>query len=304
MMLDPSMIEPANVEWGFINALIGGGISLIGGLFGKKKDKPQVTTTSHEVDLGRLTREAIAAGYNPRTILNAGGLSAYTTTTGTATGGPGSGGTSAIGHIANAAGAAFNIFREDAASKAVMSSSFPSAPSQPMSRAMGWSSLPGGSAAARTSVPTIRASGMMSRLTSSQALGGNDVVKPELGGQVKPTYEAPTITNPNAIGGGLVDPSLVDAEMVETRKGDSWMNWPYYARVHFADAWYNATGETNRQMGQRMTREMAGNRSMAEGIVGLVVKYGLPALGFGKPYKKEADAVVDPFGGPNSVRSW
>lgn len=299
------MIDVQAVDYGFINALVSGGISLVSGLFGRKKDKPQVTTTSHEVDLGRLVSESIANGFNPRSILNAGGLSAYTKTTSTGTGGPGSGGTSAIGHIANAAGTAFNVFREDAAAKQAALSVFPDAPTNSMSSALGWSRAP---AMGRTvsSVPSIKQGG--GTLSASKGLvmtGGNSVVKPEAGGQVKPTYEAPTITNPYQVGGGLVDPGFVDAEMYETRNGDSILNYPYMLRVKLNDEAYNFTGLTNKQRADQWKRDPYGLQGLAKTVTGVVVKYGLPALGLSNANsKKEADAIVDPFGGPNSVRNW
>jgi len=87
-----------------LNALVTGGLSLVSGLFGRSKAKKQAkaveeqnrkieaaadlamatplirdTTTSQSLDLKGLTEMALANGYNPMSIINAGGLSAFTT---------------------------------------------------------------------------------------------------------------------------------------------------------------------------------------------------------------------------------
>lgn len=56
---------------------IGG--TLLGGLFGKKKDKPQVTKT--EVDYQKMVDTASAAGFNPLTAIRNGGSAGFATTT-------------------------------------------------------------------------------------------------------------------------------------------------------------------------------------------------------------------------------
>ena len=59
-----------------IPALIGAGASLLGSLFGKKK---QTTTTS--VNYGDMVASATAAGFNPLTAIRNGGSAGFTTTT-------------------------------------------------------------------------------------------------------------------------------------------------------------------------------------------------------------------------------
>lgn len=79
--------------------------ALIGGIFGRSKAKkqaaaaeeaariaeeqskvPMVTEQEHTVDLAGMNAAAIAAGYNPMTLLMAGGLSGFTTSKSTTTG--------------------------------------------------------------------------------------------------------------------------------------------------------------------------------------------------------------------------
>ncbi|MEM5245114.1 hypothetical protein VTU32_12355 [Thermoanaerobacter sp. CM-CNRG TB177] len=132
----------------FLGALIGGAVSLVGGLMGrsdaKKRDAaaakaakvPVISNTSHEVDLKALNAAAIAAGYNPMTILNAGGLSAFTKTRTETTGQNAMAAVPtapSVGSVvAGAASSAFNIWRDDrqaaAQTAALSASSFPPAP--------------------------------------------------------------------------------------------------------------------------------------------------------------------------------
>lgn len=59
-----------------IGELITGGLSLIGSLFGKKKQ-----TTTSTVDYGRMVKDATAAGFNPLTAIRNGGSAGFTQTT-------------------------------------------------------------------------------------------------------------------------------------------------------------------------------------------------------------------------------
>ncbi|QIG67465.1 hypothetical protein EVB40_007 [Rhizobium phage RHph_TM3_3_14A] len=126
----------------FLGALIGGAVSLVGGLMGrsdaKKRDAaaakaakvPVISNTSHELDLKAMNAAAIAAGYNPMTILNAGGLSAFTKTRTETTGQNAMAAVPtapSVGSVvAGAASSAFNIWRDDrqaAAQTAALSAS-------------------------------------------------------------------------------------------------------------------------------------------------------------------------------------
>lgn len=93
-----ALMAGASMQYGFLGALIGGAISLVGGLSARSKAKkdaarieeaskiPMVTDTEHAIDLDAMNASAIKAGYNPMTLLMAGGLSAFTKTTNTTTG--------------------------------------------------------------------------------------------------------------------------------------------------------------------------------------------------------------------------
>lgn len=61
-----------------LGALIGAGTSLLGGLFGSKKQK---TTTESVVDYEAMVRRATKAGFNPLTALRNGGSAGFSSTT-------------------------------------------------------------------------------------------------------------------------------------------------------------------------------------------------------------------------------
>lgn len=85
-----------------LGELISGGLSLIGGLFGKKKEKPQKTEMS--VDYVKMAKEAQRAGFNPLTALRNGGSAGFTSST---TSHPGlSSNWDAVGQIGGALGSA------------------------------------------------------------------------------------------------------------------------------------------------------------------------------------------------------
>lgn len=81
-------------------ALIGGATTLLGGLFGKKKQKTETT-----IDYVKMAREAQKAGFNPLTALRNGGSAGFTSTVHH----PGlSGVADAVGQIGGALGAALD----------------------------------------------------------------------------------------------------------------------------------------------------------------------------------------------------
>lgn len=95
--------EHGSVHYSFIGALIGAGASLLGGLFGKKKQEPQVSTTESVVDYEKMVANAEAAGFNPLTALRNGGSAGFsktTTTTPVLSSGP-TVGQSVVGALAN-----------------------------------------------------------------------------------------------------------------------------------------------------------------------------------------------------------
>lgn len=250
MEVTPELLEavrnPPSIA--FLGALIGGAVSLVGGLAGrsdaKKRDKAAAeaakvpVVTSHTVDLPGLVRSAEEAGFNPQTILNAGGLSAFTTTSTTGQNAMAAVPTApSFGSVlAGAAGTAFNIYREDMDRKTAALSSFPPAPKLGMAEALGWTAGGGkalGGGARFGAVPT------MARNGGRAAMAG----MPTDGRAIRPSVETPTMTNPNVF--YSVDPTQPDAEMMETRKGDSEVNsFLSWARVEEADFLYNLTGTT------------------------------------------------------------
>lgn len=92
-------------------SLITGGVSLISGLFGRKK-KQETTTSTSTTDLVGLRDEAVRAGYNPLTALRAGVAGGFVTTTtkGPAQGGGGGGGSAIADGIGQIAGSLFGSF--------------------------------------------------------------------------------------------------------------------------------------------------------------------------------------------------
>lgn len=258
----------------FLGALIGGGLSLIGGLFGrkdaKKKDRkakkdadiankkaeeenkkaeeraekasktPVITKTASKVDLKGLVQAAQDAGFNPVTYLNSGALSAYTSTTSKTTG-SNAGALTNVGYIpptfatasapsvgsviAGALGTGFNIAREDGLFQAKAAvNSFPSAPKP------GW-------AQAMPEMFTTAAKAFVTKGTMSQKM-------PTDGSAIRPSVETPTMTNPHT--SAYVDPTVSDAEMMETRYGDSEILAMYGAVTRgYADLVYNVTGSTS-----------------------------------------------------------
>lgn len=242
----------------FLGALIGGAISLIGGAAARKDAKkrdaaaaeaakvPVVTdstaTTSHEVDLPGLISAAEASGFNPMTILNAGGLSAFTTSTAkTHSETTGQNAMAAVptapsmGTVfANAASTGFNIYREDAAAKTAANnaalSQYPAAP--PMSAAQALGLTPAGG---RTSISGSQAAFSVGPSLSQRAGSGAPMM---------PEIEAPKTTNPHKRFD--IDPTIPGAEAYEQRYGDSELaNTMAWGMTGFDDLWYNVTGKTS-----------------------------------------------------------
>lgn len=229
------------------NALIGGGISLLGGLFGrsdaKKRDaaaleasKVPVVTTGN---LKEMVAAAEAAGFNPQTVLNAGGLSAFNTVTGqnAMAGVPTAPSMGSV--FANAAGNAFNIWREDRANAL---SSFPPAPTR------------GGIASV---IGATRRSGLAPALTSNNSApiqlagtvgGGIGAAATSSRSKTEMPYNPldyvdPPVTNPEPLGRKSPmgfdrhDPSVPDFGAREERDGE-WgslvdLPWHFWNRERF-----------------------------------------------------------------------
>ncbi|QIG67237.1 hypothetical protein EVB36_007 [Rhizobium phage RHph_TM36] len=208
----------------FLGALIGGAVSLVGGLMGrsdaKKRDAaaakaakvPVISNTSHELDLKAMNAAAIAAGYNPMTILNAGGLSAFTKTRTETTGQNAMAAVPtapSVGSVvAGAASSAFNIWRDDrqaaAQTAALSASSFPPAP-RPGNSLM---AVLTGTAAGGASGGGGLQIAAVPRLTQKAGAGM----------PVTPSVEQPTLTNPHP--NAAIDRDTRDASAYEERYGD------------------------------------------------------------------------------------
>lgn len=267
--------------------------ALIGGIFARKDAKkaaklaaeaakvPQVTTSEHKVDLLAMNAAAIEAGYNPQTLLNAGGLSAFTKTTQTTTGHNAMAAAQAAGAVPSMgsvfAGALGSTLDDLTASTfkamAPMSTSyFPPAPSQGMAKAMGWTDVISGTAGGGKS------GGGGARVLATSALSKN------AGAPVTPTIETPTVTNPHNRYG--VDPTIRDADAFSARYGEpgEWASAPW---IVYNDTMYNLTGTTNAernsnpnavgdQMGKNLVTDFKNLGSNP--IVAKIITQGLPSV--------------------------
>lgn len=271
-------------ECNFLNALIGGAVSLAGGLFGrsdaKKKDRiaaanhlaaveeakraalvPVVTTTRAGVNLKRLVSDAMGAGFNPMSILNAGGLGSYaygkTSTTGQNAGLPAQIMANAptptapsVGSvIAGAASNAYNIYREDAAAKTAALASYPAAP-QPNT---GWAQVLGmGASQSGLSVPVLSA--------GVPTLGKAGV----LAGSMPSHFEADTAKVSNPHGTALIDDGYANADSFADRYGDI-AEEIFGARNAVVDTLANLYGKTQAERNaERATQQkLMGTQGMA-----------------------------------------
>lgn len=260
----------------FLGALLGAGASLVGGLFArsdaKKRDKAAAeaakvpVVTSHKVDLPGLVSSAEAAGFNPLTILNAGGLSAFTTTTTTGQNAMAAVPTApSFGSVlSGAVGKGIDIYREDAqraADRQVAAlSSFPAAPRLDMASI--FARTAGGGKAGGGGVQF----GAVPSLTS----GAND------GRPLSFTYEQSSVTNPHT--SAYVDPTLADAETSETRYGDSeLLSMATGAYTLYSDLVYNLTGSTNAGRNAVYSNAWEAVRSTAARVVAPLSNMGAEA---------------------------
>ena len=221
-------------------AWIGPAITAVGGvissLFGGKKK------TENRVNYQQMVADAEAAGFNPLTVLRNGGSAGYMQTAHPAlSSGEMIGG--ALGSIGNFL-ADFDPYADDKRElesrlaeatinnlNAQTASFFPPAPGKP-----GSFNVPQSSAGQIERRP----SGSAGQLSASA------------GAPQTPTIEVPTVTNPNPISTGrYVDPDQPDAEMYETRYGDSeFWNFIDGTTIRFKDWKYNKFREYDRLIRQ------------------------------------------------------
>lgn len=217
-----------------LGSLIGAAGSVLGGLLGgeeKTKGRNKTWTNSatrSKVHLRQLVSDAEKAGFNPLTILRAGGLSAYTDTFSKSFSRSKTKGSSSssspmgagIAAAANTLGGAIENMSSPAAGAA-----------------QAWNAPPASLPAAQAEYDMVKRAlrdvppgtlGTQPRLPASStweaktpALSG--AVTDGSGGQpMQPTFEAPTVTNPFHPSLGVwVDPAAPDAEAFSTRYGDS-----------------------------------------------------------------------------------
>ena len=209
-----------------LGSLLGGVGSILGGLLGgsesssgkKKSVTRSRSTTKHTVRLGQLVKQAERAGFNPLTVLNAGGLAAFTKThtvglsktkekfSGTSqSSSPGAavaGALNAVGGMMQPEG---NALSENAAG----------AWQAPTGQPAGADELALVNAQLSSAEPILRPPVSSTFKAQPQLGGGSD------GTPMQPTFEAPTVTNPFPKDSGIkVDPTVPDAEMWQTRYGE------------------------------------------------------------------------------------
>lgn len=217
-----------------LGSLIGAAGSVLGGLLGgeeKTKGKNKTWTSSatrSKVHLKQLVSEAEKAGFNPLTILRAGGLSAYTDTfsksfSKSKTKGSSSSSTplgAGIAAAANTLGGAIENMSSPAAGAAqawnAPPASLPAAQAEYNMVKRALSDVQPGTLGTQPRLPASSTWEAKTPALSGAATDGS-------GGQsMQPTFEAPTITNPWPRGWGVqVNPGGVDAEAFETHFGDN-----------------------------------------------------------------------------------
>lgn len=276
--------------------------SLLSGIFGRKDAKraarlaeeaakvPLVST--NVANLAEMNKQAIANGYNPMTILNAGGLSAFSTTTTTghnamaaaqARGAVPSFGsvlTGAIGKTIDSITG--SLFKSALPASAGMGASyFPPAPSADfgMAGALGWNT--------GSTVSAQRGGAIASPAFKSSRLATN------AGAPMLPAFDRPQTVNPWVQYG--VDPSTGGAEPFAQRYGESELV-ETIAGVYagWDDIWYNVTGMTSQErykaMGQPVAK-VANNAfdSVKAGVLARnpkkdVLSFGKAAFEFFEPW--------------------
>lgn len=271
-----------------LGALIGAAGSLLGGLLGgetKQKGRSRTrsttastSTTKNKVHLQQLVNAAERNGFNPLTLLRAGGLAAFTdsTTTGLSTGRSftkSRGGSSSTAPLAaGIAGAASQI-------GGAIDNPSPSRASQ--SAADAWQAPLGASNAGAEQQLLTQQVGTQPRIpvsttySAKPALAAQAVTDGSDGSAMTPTYEKPTVTNPFSQGSGVkVDPTVPDAAAAEERYGDILSN---------AFGVYNIA---------RDTWHAAANSDWAKEVINDYEKYrrqpittieGVPAIGLWDP---------------------
>lgn len=269
--------------------------SLISGLFGRNDAKkaaklaeeaakvPLVTVNT--ADVAAMNKAALDNGFNPMTLLNAGGLSAFSTSSTTGhnamAAAAARGAVPSIGSvIAGAAEQTLNAFTASTFSSFASSlgtgfgsNYFPPAPTgksdMGMSAALGWGASTRGSATGGFATSGVSYS-KSSRLASAPGKPGAPMM-PEIG--------APKTENP--WGMFNIDPTVPGAEAFETRYGDSeiasTLAWGLTA---WDDFWYNTTGMTSQERREKFGRPVIAAGTTAAEVITQNVQQRTPKSDF------------------------
>lgn len=224
-----------------LGSLIGAAGSLIGGLLGgesSEKGKSHTrtrtrSTTKHRVRLGELVRSAERAGFNPLTVLNAGGLAGFTETRNnsfsnqktksSSSSSSGSALGAGIAGALNAVGGAMDTGASRMAESSADAWAGLRTVDNSAARAAEYDLLNAQLGATRYgelgTQPRLPVSTTYDAKPALSANGGLDMAK---GGWIDPTFEAPTVTNPfPKVWGASVNPNVPDASAYEERYGGS-----------------------------------------------------------------------------------
>lgn len=193
-----------------IGALIGAGASILGSIFGSKKQK-----VTNEVDYVKMVKNAEAAGFNPLTALRNGGAAGFSVSSG--------GGASPLSAIADGiAGAAdfLQNFDPHADQKRELEFDLVQAQLENL-QADTQSKIRFGQVPAYTATPNARVMGASAPRNTNKAASIARVLPDSAGAARTPQIENPRIVNPWGDTGLVVDPNVPNADAFEERYGDS-----------------------------------------------------------------------------------
>lgn len=184
-----------------LGAILGAGASIIGSIFGSKKEKQETTT---RVNYSQMVADAEAAGFNPLTVLRSGGAAGHMTTTH-----PALSGFNPVGQALQTVGQALANYDPQANARSALETKLLNAQLiniQTDTKArMRSFEVP-----VRTGATAVNALGQPIRSAAAQT---------GLGYQGTPTPGDFSVTNPYPMG-VIVDPAVADAQNFEDRNGE------------------------------------------------------------------------------------
>lgn len=288
--------------------------ALIGGIFGRSKAKKQAAAaeeaarvaeeaskiplettqkTSHEVDLAGMNAAAIAAGYNPMTLLMAGGLGGFTTSTNFS---------STTGHNAMAAAEAKGTALQARASVPsfgeVLMGAAGSAIDSFVSGGLGsifkgtsyFPPAPSGSVTGIASALGLSKPGFGSAAGGGLQFGASSTMGS--GSPMMPVIKAPETTNPWRRFN--IDPTTAGAEAYTQRYGEGELAETLaFGLSSWDDIWYNVTGKNSDQ------RYEAYGRPIVNGV-----KSAYDSAKTGALATNAHDAVMATGGGVWGAEKW